>query len=96
MVQWNPAYENTELRIPADSDFFFIHSNGSVISVVEAYKRAKDKPLLTQKYANWSSAAGLQILQDAEKYERRSLSGVKIRVCSIQVSVLLLRIFRVL
>ena len=84
-MQWNDAYMKSDIHVPADSEFFFMQSNGSVISVVEAYRRGKGMPLLTKKYATWSSSSGLQVLEASDKYERRSLTGVKIRVASIHV-----------
>ena len=75
-----------DLLVPADSDFFFIRSNGSVISVMEAYQKAENQPLVIQNYANWTQNDGLQKFHHGDKYERRRLSGVKIRVGSLQVS----------
>ena len=41
--------------------------------------------MLTQEYANWSPTNGLVVSHGTEKYERRSLSGVQIRVGSLEV-----------
>ena len=83
IVQWHADYG--DLLVPADSDFFFMVANETGISVMEAYKKATNLPMLTQEYANWSPTNGLVVTHGTEKYERRSLSGVQIRVGSLEV-----------
>ena len=85
IVQWHADYG--DLLVPADSDFFFMVANGTRISIMEAYKKSTNLPMLTQEYANWSPTNGLVVTHGTEKYERRSLSGVQIRVGSLEVGI---------
>ena len=83
IVQWHADYG--DLLVPADSDFFFMVANETGITIMEAYKKATNLPMLTHEYANWSPTNGLVVSHGTEKYERRSLSGVQIRVGSLEV-----------
>lgn len=75
-------------NMDAESDFFLIQTYGLDFTIFEAYQKSKYSGVQIQPFATWSNDFGLQLKNSQTKYERRSLSGVNIRVASIQVQIL--------
>ena len=75
------------IELNADSDFFLVKKDGLDFSIYEAYQKSKYSRLDIQHVATWSNSSGLEFKSNQTKYERRSLSGVNIRVAAIQVQI---------
>ena len=72
------------MELVPESDFFLVRKNGSSIVLIEAYQTAHKSPTTFQKYGCWESG-NLTLETTKDKYERRNLSGVTIRVVTTRV-----------
>ena len=60
----------------------------SKVEISEAYSKGLGFPITIQKIATWIPFKGLEIISNDDKYERRKLNGVRIKVATIYVSFL--------
>ena len=58
------------------------------VEISEAYSKGLGFPITIQKIATWIPFKGLEIISNDDKYERRKLNGVRIKVATIYVSFL--------
>ena len=56
--------------------------------ISEAYSKGLGFPITIQKIGTWIPFKGLGINSNEDKYERRKLNGVRIKVATINVSFL--------
>ena len=66
----------------------------SEVAISEAYSKALGFPITIQKIATWIPFKGLEIINNDDKYERRKLNGVRIKVATIYVSFLHICFFK--
>ena len=87
-MKWNKSFEDLNLQLDIDSEFYSIEGSDASesIKVVERYKKGADHDLTVQSVGTWDKNKGLVIPQ-SEKYERRgNLSGVSLAITALEVS----------
>ena len=85
LVPFSETY-SAGLELLADSEFYLMEKNGSATYLTEAYRTSLSSPLTFQHFGVWTNgSSNLQLKTEQEKYDRRKLTGVNIRVASIKV-----------